>query len=53
MPRVLFQLLRLPVFCAPVAAASAAVSAAGFAPPPPRVAGADAPPQAPEPEVAS
>ena len=53
MPLVLFPSFHPPAYCGPCAAGSAAVPAAGFAPPPPRIAGADARPQAPEPGVAS
>ena len=50
---VLFRSLRLSAWSGTRTAASAVAPAAGFAPPRPRIAGADTRPQAPESEVAS
>ena len=53
MPFVLFESFLPPAYCGPGAAASAAVSSAGFAPPLPRTGGVDTRPQTPEPGAAS
>ena len=53
MPPTRFRPLRLPAWSGTRTAASAVVPAAGFAPPRPRIAGADTRPQVPESEIAS